>query len=85
MMIGEEEDIFLAIAMPQSTTPHIQKDFEEWEEMMREFGAEYIDFEMKGRNEFGGEFFFSGSFLTTVFLLWWGGNHLKVVSMGADA
>lgn len=62
MMIGgggeEEDNIFLAVAMPQSITPYIQKDFEEWEDIMREYGAEYIDFEMKGRNEFGGLYSF---------------------------
>jgi hypothetical protein len=46
----------LAVAMPQGVTPHLEKDFEEWEEACRGHGFEYIDSEVKGKNEFGGEF-----------------------------
>ncbi|KAF2103883.1 hypothetical protein NA57DRAFT_70093 [Rhizodiscina lignyota] len=47
------EVVRLAVAMPQSTTPYLEKDFEEWDEMCGEFGFEYVDFEAKGRNEYG--------------------------------
>ena len=40
--------------MPQSTTPYLEKSFEEWEELCMEFGFEYVDAEAKGRNDFGG-------------------------------
>jgi len=43
----------LAIAMPQSLTPHLPLTHEEWEDMCREHGFEYIDSEAKGRNEYG--------------------------------
>lgn len=39
--------------MPQSITPHLERGFEEWEDTCRELGFEYVDFEAKGRNEFG--------------------------------
>jgi hypothetical protein len=44
----------LAVAMPQSTTPNLQKSTDEWEDLCRESGFEYIDSEAKGRNEYGG-------------------------------
>ncbi len=43
----------LAVVMPQSTTPHLDKTAEEWEEIVEEHGFEFIDFEAKGKNEFG--------------------------------
>ncbi|OCK93188.1 uncharacterized protein K441DRAFT_566639 [Cenococcum geophilum 1.58] len=45
--------VCLAVAMPQSTTPYLEKSFEEWEELCMEFGFEYVDAEAKGRNDFG--------------------------------
>jgi len=45
--------VCLAIAMPQSTTPYLEKSSEEWEELTMEYGFEYIDSEAKGKNEFG--------------------------------
>lgn len=47
------EGVRLAVAMPQSTTPYLQKEYEEWDGMCGEHGFEYIDFEATGRNEFG--------------------------------
>lgn len=44
----------LAVAMPQSTTPYLQKSFDEWGELCQELGFEFVDFEMKGRNEYMG-------------------------------
>lgn len=45
--------VCLAVAMPQSITPYLEKAGEEWEEACMEYGFEYIDFESKGKNEFG--------------------------------
>ncbi|CAO2655202.1 Nn.00g102660.m01.CDS01 [Neocucurbitaria sp. VM-36] len=43
----------LAVAMPQSITPYLEKTGEEWENACMEYGFEYIDFDAKGKNEFG--------------------------------
>jgi hypothetical protein len=43
----------LAVATPQGITPHLEKEFEDWEETCREHQFEYIDSESKGKNEFG--------------------------------
>ncbi len=48
------DGVCLAVAMPQSTTPFLEKSFEEWEELCQEFGFEFVDFEAKGRNEYSG-------------------------------
>lgn len=45
--------VCLAVAMPQSTTPYLDKANEEWEELCMDYGFEYIDMEAKGKNEFG--------------------------------
>lgn len=45
--------VCLAVAMPQSTTPYLEKGDDEWEEMCVEHGFEYVDYEAKGKNEFG--------------------------------
>lgn len=50
------DGVCLAIAMPQSTTPHLEKSAEDWEDMCREFGFEFVDSEAKGKNEFGGKY-----------------------------
>jgi len=47
------DGICLAVAMPQSTTPCLEKGVEEWEDECRERGFEYVDSEAKGKNEFG--------------------------------
>jgi len=49
------DGVCLAVAMQQSTTPYLEKSFEEWEELCEEFGFEFVDFEAKGRNEYSGE------------------------------
>ena len=49
------DGVCLAVAMPQSTTPYLEKDSEEWEDLCGEFGFEFVDFEANGRNEFSGE------------------------------
>ncbi|TGO55896.1 hypothetical protein BOTNAR_0235g00080 [Botryotinia narcissicola] len=46
------DGVCLAVAMPQSTTPYLEKSFDEWEELCQEHGFEFIDFESKGRNEY---------------------------------
>jgi hypothetical protein len=43
----------LAVGMPQSITPRLTMEFEEWDDICREYGFEYIDATAKGRNEFG--------------------------------
>lgn len=47
------EMVCLAVAMPQSTTPYLEKSAEEWEEVCMEYGFEFVDSEAKGKNEFG--------------------------------
>jgi hypothetical protein len=47
------DQVCLAVAMPQSTTPHLNMGSEEWEEIAMEHGFEYVDFESKEKNEFG--------------------------------
>ena len=47
------DQVCLAVAMPQSTTPHLDMGGEEWEEISIEYGFEYVDFESKEKNEFG--------------------------------
>jgi hypothetical protein len=47
------DQVCLAVAMPQSTTPHLEKSSEEWDELAMEYGFEYVDSEAKGKNEFG--------------------------------
>jgi len=47
------DQVCLAVAMPQSTTPHLEKSGEEWEELAADYGFEYVDFEATGKNEFG--------------------------------
>lgn len=49
------DGVCLAVAMPQSVTPFLEKIFDEWEEICQEFGFEFVDFESKGRNEYSGE------------------------------
>jgi hypothetical protein len=46
----------LAVGMPQSTTPYLEKSVEEWGDLCQEFGFEFVDFEAKGRNEYSGMF-----------------------------
>ncbi|KAF7900099.1 hypothetical protein EAF00_004435 [Botryotinia globosa] len=46
------DGVCLAVAMPQSTTPCLEKSFDEWEELCQEHGFEFIDFESKGRNQY---------------------------------
>jgi hypothetical protein len=48
------DGVCLAVAMPQSTTPYLEKSFDEWEDLCQEFGFEFIDSESKGRNEYAG-------------------------------
>lgn len=47
------DTVCLAVAMPQSTTPYLEKPSDEWDELCMEYGFEYIDSEAKGKNEFG--------------------------------
>jgi hypothetical protein len=49
------DGVCLAVAMPQSVAPFIEKSFDEWEKLCQEFGFEFVDFENKGRNEYAGK------------------------------
>ncbi|QSZ37060.1 hypothetical protein DSL72_009152 [Monilinia vaccinii-corymbosi] len=46
------DGVCLAVAMPQSSTPYLEKSFEEWEDLCQELGFEFVDFESQGRNEY---------------------------------
>ena len=48
------DGVCLAVSMPQSSTPVLEQSLDDWEEMCQEFGFEYVEFEAKGRNEYGG-------------------------------
>ena len=50
----DSESTRLAVAMPQFTTPYVDKSYDEWDGICGEHGFEYVDFEAKGKNEFGG-------------------------------
>lgn len=45
--------VCIAVAMPQSTTPYLEKSTEEWDDLAIDHGFEYVDFEAKGKNDFG--------------------------------
>lgn len=50
------DQVCLAVAMPQSTTPYLDVASDEWEEMAIEYGFEYVDAEQSSptaKNEFG--------------------------------
>ncbi|KAF2825846.1 hypothetical protein CC86DRAFT_382835 [Ophiobolus disseminans] len=47
------DQVCLAVAMPQSTTPYLDMPSEEWEGLCTDSGFEYVDFEKTGKNEFG--------------------------------
>ena len=49
------DGVCLAVAMPQSVAPSLDKSFDEWEELCQDFGFEFVDFENKGRNEYSGQ------------------------------
>ena len=49
------DGVCLAVGMQQTTTPYLDKSFEEWEDLCQDFGFEFVDLEAKGRNEFSGE------------------------------
>jgi hypothetical protein len=47
------DQVCLAIAMPQSTTPYLELASDEWEDMCTDTGFEFVDFEKTEKNEFG--------------------------------
>jgi len=53
------DGVCLAVAMPQSTSPCLERTSEEWEDICQESGFEFVDFEAKGRNEYSGKMPFS--------------------------
>lgn len=53
------DGVCLALAMPQSLRPDIGVAApEEWEDVCRALGFEYVDYEQRGRNDYGGLFLF---------------------------
>ncbi|KAF2238948.1 hypothetical protein EV356DRAFT_224549 [Viridothelium virens] len=43
----------VAVAMPQTVTPYLDISFDDWDDICRDFGFEFIDAEATGRNEYG--------------------------------
>ena len=50
-----DDQVRLAVAMPQSTTPYLEKSAEDWDDLCMEYGFEFVDSEAKGKNQFGEE------------------------------
>lgn len=50
-----DDQVRLAVAMPQSTTPYLDKSAEDWDDSCMEYGFEFVDSEAKGKNQFGEE------------------------------
>lgn len=50
-----DDQVRLAVAMPQSTTPYLDKSAEDWDDLCMEHGFEFVDIEAKGKNQFGEE------------------------------
>ncbi|EPS44567.1 hypothetical protein H072_1470 [Dactylellina haptotyla CBS 200.50] len=47
------DGVCLAVAMPHSMQPQVSKSAEEWDDVTMEYGFEFVDFEAKGRNDYG--------------------------------
>lgn len=39
--------------MPQSLRPVLERSVDDWEDLCRGYGFEYVDYEFRGRNEYG--------------------------------
>ncbi|KAL1596651.1 hypothetical protein SLS60_009299 [Paraconiothyrium brasiliense] len=50
-----DDHVRLAVAMPQSITPYLDKSAEDWDDLCMEHGFEFVDSEAKGKNQFGEE------------------------------
>lgn len=50
-----DDHVRLAVAMPQSTTPYLDKSSEDWDDLCMEYGFEFVDTEVKGKNQYGEE------------------------------
>lgn len=50
------DGVCLAVAMPQSNTPFLEKSTDDWSDLCQDSGFEFVDFEQKGRNEYSGGF-----------------------------
>jgi len=46
------DGVCIAVAMPQSMTPYLERSLDDWDDLCRDSGFEYIDAEAKGRNEY---------------------------------
>lgn len=51
---GPWDGVCLAMRMPQTETPYLTVSHDQWEDKCRDHGFEFVDFEQKGKNEFGG-------------------------------
>jgi hypothetical protein len=47
------DGVALAVALPQGISPCLELG-DEWEDWCQDLGFEFVDWEKKGRNEFGG-------------------------------
>ncbi|KAI5841871.1 hypothetical protein DFP73DRAFT_528298 [Morchella snyderi] len=47
------DGVCLAVAMPQSLRPVLERSADDWEDLCREYGFEYVDYEFRGRNDYG--------------------------------
>lgn len=50
-----DDQVRLAVAMPQSTTPYLEKSADDWDDLCMEHGFEFVDSEAKGKNQYGEE------------------------------
>jgi hypothetical protein len=50
------DGVCVAVAMPQSSTPYLDKSLDDWTDLCQDFGFEFVNFEAKGRNEYSGRF-----------------------------
>lgn len=49
------DQVCLAVAMPQTITPYLDKSAEDWDDLCMEYGFEFVDSEAKGKNQYGEE------------------------------
>lgn len=50
------DGVCVAVAMPQSSTPCLERSGDDWTDLCQDYGFEFVDFEGRGRNEYSGGF-----------------------------
>ncbi|KAF9732349.1 hypothetical protein PMIN06_002099 [Paraphaeosphaeria minitans] len=50
-----DDHVRLAVAMPQSITPYLERSAEDWDDVCMEHGFEFVDSEAKDKNQYGEE------------------------------